>query len=449
MTAVPHAESPPAEPARSAFPTERRYRLAVAGVVVLAVLVRLAWVLATDVDPRRSMQWDMTFYDLAALRFVDGAVMRDFDGVATAKWSPGYPILLGSAYVLFGAHLLVAKLLNLFLAGVTVALTCGLGARLFDRRTGLAAGAVLAVFPGHVLYTPLVLSEVTFVAAFTGVLWLLVVLDARRPERLFPRWLGLGALMGAAILVRGTPLFFLGAVGLFCWVTTRSFSTALRRTAVVALGVALVTGPWALRNWVTMGYPGLVTQQIGMPMTYSHSEVATGGMNMGMSRFRERLLEPYRDLPQPQREIAEARAEVRRGLRWFVSHPLRELSLVPRRWYHFVKHDHTGMIWATERGPRGRPLRPVVARGVDRAIARGADLFFWASLGVAAWGLARSSYTRRARWILPLCVVYFFGLHGVVVMGDPRFHAVLYPVLAVLCGAALPGRAPPDAQSAR
>lgn len=425
-----------------------RHRAAVVGVVALAVLLRLAWVLATDVDPRRSMQWDMTFYDLAALRFVDGAVMRDFAGVATAKWSPGYPILLGTAYTVFGAHLLVAKLLNVVLAAVTVAFTYGLGARLFDRRVGLAAAATLAIFPGYVLYAPLVLSEVTFVAAFTALLWLLVVLDARRPERLFPRWLGLGALMGVAILVRGTPLLFVGVVGLFAWITTRSFPVALRRTAVVALGIGLVTGPWAVRNYVTMGYPGLVTQQIGMPMTYSHSEVATGGMNMGMSRFRERLLREFRSLPQPQREIAEARAEVRRGLRYLWSHPGRELSLIPRRWYHFVKHDHTGMTWATERGPDGKPVRPVVAPGVDRAIARGADLFFWASLGVAAWGLARTSFAgRRQRWILPLCLAYFFTLHGVVVMGDPRFHAVLYPVLAVLCGAAL--LAPRPASAAR
>lgn len=121
--------------------------------------------------------------------------------------------------------------------------------------------------PGHVLYTPLLLSEVVFVAAFTGLLWMVVVFDAKQPERLWPRWVGSGAVVGLAILVRGTPLLFLGVVGLLSWITLRSFPSALVRVIMAVLGVLAVTAPWAVRNYVTMGYAGLVTQQIGMPMT--------------------------------------------------------------------------------------------------------------------------------------------------------------------------------------
>ena len=46
-------------------------RWALWGVLALAVVLRLGWIAVTDVDPRRSLQWDMTFYDLAAHRFLE------------------------------------------------------------------------------------------------------------------------------------------------------------------------------------------------------------------------------------------------------------------------------------------------------------------------------------------------------------------------------------------
>jgi hypothetical protein len=122
---------------------------ALAPILGVAFAVRLAWVLAAPVDPREAFLWDMTFYDLAALQVADGVLLRDFDGVATARWTPGYPILLGGTYAIFGTGLLVGKLLNVVLATFTVAATGLLGARLFGREPGLLAAALLALLPGR------------------------------------------------------------------------------------------------------------------------------------------------------------------------------------------------------------------------------------------------------------------------------------------------------------
>jgi 4-amino-4-deoxy-L-arabinose transferase-like glycosyltransferase len=406
-------------------------------ILVVAFGLRLAWAIAIEVDPRAVFHWDMTFYDLAALRLVDGALLRDFDGVATAKWSPGYPIVLGAAYGLFGTSLWVAKLLNVVVSTLTVWLTAVLGTRLFDRTTGLVAAAILALLPGHVLYVPNLLSETLFVGLFAAVLVGFLVLEARRPERVLPRWLGFGALVGLSILVRGATALYLAVPAAWWWLTTRSWRVTLSRTAAAALGVALVVLPWTLRNQLTMGYPAIVsTQQVGMALTFAHSDVATGGMSMAMERYRDDLLRDLRDLPQPRREIEENRRETRRALVYLVTHPLRELSLVPRRWLHLFKHDHTGLTWSTPRGAGGVPLRPVVSDAWDTVIADVADGVFFALLLLAAWGLRRCLGAVPAeRLLLPLTLLYFLLLHGVLFTGDPRFHAPLYPVLAVLAAA--------------
>jgi 4-amino-4-deoxy-L-arabinose transferase-like glycosyltransferase len=421
--------------------------LALAAILVAAALVRLVWIALVQVDPRETFHWDMTFYDLAALRWTDGALLRDFDGTPSAKWSPGYPLLLGTAYVLFGKSLWVGKLLNVALATLTVWLTARLGTRLFDARVGLAAAAILALLPGSVLYAPVLLSETPFTALLVALLLLTLVLDT--PERRLRSWLGYGVLLGVTTLVRGSALLFLAVPASLWWLRTRSLRRVATRTAMVGLGMAAAIAPWTLRNWVTMGAPVLIsTQQAGMALTFAHSEVADGGMSMGMARFRDDLLREYRDLPQPEREIAENRFETRRALTWMLTHPLEELALLPRRWLNLIEHDHTGLTWSTERGPDGRPRRPVLSARWDPRVSWLADIAFWALLGLALPGL-RSCLGRDApeRWLLPLCLFYFMVLHGVFFAGDPRFHAPLVPVLAILGAAgalgASRGRGPP------
>jgi hypothetical protein len=65
----------------------RRHRHALALVLLLAFAIRIAWILSVHVDPRHDFHFDMTFYELAALRLTDGALMRDFDGTPTANMS--------------------------------------------------------------------------------------------------------------------------------------------------------------------------------------------------------------------------------------------------------------------------------------------------------------------------------------------------------------------------
>jgi hypothetical protein len=188
-----------------------------------------------------------------------------------------------------------------------------------------------------------------------------------------------------------------------------------------------------------MGVPVLLsTQQVGMAMTFAHSEIADGGYSQRLVAFRNELVRPYADLPNPEREIAEWRFEMRRALTYAWRHPLRELALIPRRIYHLYEHDHAALPWMTPQPEPGRKKPPVFGPRLDRALSLLADGAFFAVLALALVG-ARRSFSRRrpAALVLPLSVAYITLLHGVLFAGDPRFHAALLPALSLLAASAL------------
>ena len=86
----------------------------------------------------------------------------------------------------------------------------------------------------------------------------------------------------------------------------------------------------------------------------------------------------------------------------------------------------------------GRKKAPIFDRRRDRALALLADVPFYAVLVLALAG-ARRAFSRRrpAALILPMSAIYITLLHGALFAGDPRFHAPLLPVLAILAASAL------------
>jgi 4-amino-4-deoxy-L-arabinose transferase-like glycosyltransferase len=420
---------------------DRRNRAALAALLLAAAAVRLAWVFAVDVDPRSGFHLDMTWYDLAAQRLLQGALLRGPDGTPTAFWPPGYPLLLAGAYALFGSHLAVAKLLNVALAVATCGFTYALAARLFGARAGLCAAAILAFLPDHVWYTPLLLSEVAFTALVAALLWLFCVWSERGAEG--PRWIAFGALVGAATLVRGTAALFLAVPFAAWWLAERRARPALRRTLAASLGMLAVVAPWTLRNAAVMGAPIAVASSVGMSFLYTHNPHAEGTATLRHAAYRNELLGELRALPQPQREVAEMQAGLREGFAWMLANPGRELLLIPQRWGALFRHGHPGLEWALPRGPgalldAGAPPRVLVSERADRGLALASDVLFFALLALAAAGvpgtLARGGAGALA---LPLTVAYVMLLHGVLLYGEPRYHAPLLPVLAVLAARGL------------
>jgi len=415
---------------------DRRTRAALAALLALAAGLRIACVLAIDVDPRRGFHLDMTWYDLAALRLTQGALLRAPDGTPTAFWPPGYPLLLAATYSVFGPQLLAAKLLNVALSVATCAFVFGLGARLFGARVGLCAAAILALLPDHIWYAPLLLSEVTFTALIAALLWLFAVWSERRVEG--PRWILFGAGVGAAALVRGTASLFLVVPFAAWWIAERRLAPALWRTSLAAVGMAALIAPWTLRNALVMGAPIAIASSVGMSFLYTHNPEAEGTATLRHAHYRSERLRDLRALPQPEREVAEMRVGLREGLDWMLANPGREIALVPARWLALFRHGHAGLEWSQPHGGAASDAEdeaPRALAGADAhpALAAISDLTFTLLLAFAAIGVPGTWRRGGAGALaLPLSVAYVLFVHGVLFYGEPRYHAPLLPVLALL-----------------
>lgn len=230
----------------------RRHRdaLIVGAVGLVARLAVVVW--AASRIPAAA---DGVYYDKVATRIAagEGYTWLWPDGVVTyaAHYPVGYPALVGAGYAVFGAHPVVAMLLNALLGAAAAVATWAL-VRAVGPRAALLAGLAVALHPALVPYTPALMTE-----APTAALLVIAGACATRGWRV-----ATGLVLGAAVLVRPQSLVFapvLGALMARAAASGPAWRAPLVGAAIVttiALGVCL---PWTARNCVRMEKCALVS----------------------------------------------------------------------------------------------------------------------------------------------------------------------------------------------
>ena len=222
-----------------------------AAVFLLAFLVRAVYLLESSDNPTfdvpvvDSMSYDRMARDLAG---GEGPSQELF-------WQPPfYPLFLSAVYWLTGSSILAAKIAQMALGALTAALVYQLGRRIFDRRIGILAGVIAALYAPSVFFDGELLA--TGWASFWSVAMVLLLLGAReRADRW--RCAALGACAALAVVTRPVFLPFLLAGGAWLIAVWRrggagSRSLALRGAALVG-GFLLVAAPIGLLNLRTTG----------------------------------------------------------------------------------------------------------------------------------------------------------------------------------------------------
>lgn len=237
-------ESPPHTPDSAA-----RWRWRLCGIVVLALVVRLAIIVLT---PHASLFGDPVSYQRHAASIASGHGYPRSEiaspSTPSAFRPPAYPYVLGGLYAAVGVHVLAARLLSALLGVLTVVLIAYLGRALWDERVGLVAAGLTAISLPLVALNETLLSESLFVPVellLAGCLLMCV----RDPRRI--RWVLLSALLcGVAALTRVVADLWLLPLIVVVAASSRSRPQALRRVAA-AIAVFLATlAPWTVRNAV-------------------------------------------------------------------------------------------------------------------------------------------------------------------------------------------------------
>jgi dolichyl-phosphate-mannose-protein mannosyltransferase len=140
----------------------------IVGIVVLtlaAALVRI-WALGRV----GLVHFDEGIYALAGLWSLSPRGLQSLDPTFIAYSPPGYPILVGLFYLLFGVSDTSAILVSIICGTATVPVVAWLSHRTFGRGAGAAAAALAAGSGAHVSFSRMALTDVSFVLAFLIVL---------------------------------------------------------------------------------------------------------------------------------------------------------------------------------------------------------------------------------------------------------------------------------------
>lgn len=215
----------------SAARLTNRQRAAVAGVVGLAFLLRLVYVLEARENPYFEQPIMDPLYHLEWARaFAAGEVFRD----GPFFRAPLYPWFLGLLLKLFGDGLLLPRIVQAGLGALTTGLTFAIGRRAFDFRVGLVAALLVAVNWVLIYFDGELLIPTLAIPLNLGALYVSLGL-AQDPSR--RRAATAGVLWGVAALARPNVLLFLPL--LFAWLLLRRDEAGRR--------------PWAAALCLTLG----------------------------------------------------------------------------------------------------------------------------------------------------------------------------------------------------
>ncbi|MBA2934020.1 hypothetical protein HZF05_07895 [Sphingomonas sp. CGMCC 1.13654] len=354
----------------------------------------------------------------------------------TAHLLPIAPAIAGLVYRLFGD---LTPLSETILCAWSIGLTFGNYALVYaiarrlgtPRSAALGALCVLLVAP---IYTTNEAFEWRVWEGGLGLLcanlllWMVVRAETGAPPRRLGLWL---ALLPALTFFINPPLGLCAYAGwaLYLWRNRRTPAAIAKAAAATVLVLALMIGPWTLRNWRAMGAFIPLRDNLGMELAVANHPAAVTSTDRDKT-FLARLtaIQPYIH-PPAQRALVAAGGEVAyakllgaQTRAWIAAHPGDFLTLCRR---HLGQMVFPGTwMFMTSHGKNLPIVRSILARAV-------------AVLGLLGLIVALARRHWRFLYVLPFVAVPIL----VYVPFQPviRYCWLVYPIEAMLA-ASLIGR---------
>jgi 4-amino-4-deoxy-L-arabinose transferase-like glycosyltransferase len=403
------------------FDDDRFVRLATAGVLIVALGVRVGIVVATRhsyVPQNDSADFSRIAHSIASGHGFGNAAVPPASGPSAYR-SPLFPGLLAIVYWLFGVSWTAGRLANAVIGTAAVATTAWLAKELWGRQIGLVVLVVAALYPPLWLASYGLQYEALLVLLITSSLaaavrWL------HQPER--TSWLvAAGLLAGLAALCRETAGVLLIGLWLLVLMARRS-GASLRRLAVVTVAFVVVVAPWTVRNAVRLHAFVPVTTSLGYSVQGSYNATSANTPHDPTLWLPPTSDPATRKVLVAKLPITEVQMDAKlRTLaeRYIEHHPLYPLKVAA--WNTVRLFDFNGLRDAD----LIVPYVPFNRRLVDLSVLVSYPIDLLAVVG---------ALTRRARrvpypiWLVPF--LWYVGL--VLVSGNIRYRAALEPFIVML-----------------
>jgi hypothetical protein len=417
----------------------RRFQLSLGAIAVVALLVRIAFVVI--VDPTVPRVGDASAYHLLANNLADGrGYIRPFDFAVldrvrpTAEYPPLFPALV-SVVSFVGFKSVEAQRLAMTLVGTgTVAVIGLLGRRVGGDLVGLVAAGLAAGYPMLFMSDGVLMAETPYVLLVAVALLLAYRAgDDPRPVN----FALLGIVIGASALTRAEGLLL--SVLLVAPVALTVKALPARRQAMLAVvGVAtaaLVVVPWTVRNAVRLDAFVPVSNNVATAVDGANCDLVYAGDQLGLWRETfstlgadarkrsqsEACFEGF-DIERRDFDEAEVASEHRGdGLEYAREHTGRLPLVMTARWLRTWGLFHPSQQIEFE-SFEGRPVR----------WQRIGTQMYWVLLPLALAGVVLVARRRRARLWPLLSTGVLVSLTTVVTYGQQRFRIAAEPALIVL-----------------
>lgn len=382
--------------------------------IVLAAVVLISMGCALRFAPRSPdvLISDSSEYSSLAVSMVEGHSYQN-----CLFRAPGYPAFLAAIYLLAGHD----RLWPVYLAqSLLLALTLFLLYRIAfyvtnDRRASIVAVCLCAVWPPLYLAAGAVLTEILSGALIAASLWLLIGIMSR-PS--LGRCIGLGLVMGAAALVKGPFLLFVPAAAAFIVFSGSDRLRRLKLALAAIAAMALVVGPWTVRNYRVSG--AFVPVQTGAGMTFW----------MGNWPKYWHIARGFGELPYPP-ELAKAlegKAEIERervftrfGWGYIKEDPVRAAGIFVTK-FSFLWLGALG----ADPGASLNPIPHIGGFGITKRSIAYAPLFVVAVLG---WFLLACDARKRSYPVLALLALWTLSYVITVAAARYMVPVVCYEML--------------------
>jgi 4-amino-4-deoxy-L-arabinose transferase-like glycosyltransferase len=384
-------------------------RVLVAAAIVLRAGLRLAG------GQDAFLTHGYTFYLSIADHVIIGEGFCHQTGAECAVRMPLYPLLLAPFQAL-GLVYPAVVIVQSMLGGLTVWLAWWIGRELFNERAALLAAAATAFNPYNLQHDTSLQDTALVNALVLAAVALLIAAHRTRREAL---WAAAGLVIALSILTSARTALFAPAAVWWAFTGGEPVAARMRRTVLLSLPIALLTGGWMLRNAVVVGAPVLNTESGealfygNNPFTFSHfPERSIDDTAAEFHRLPAAHLERYEAVSG--QELARDRLLGQWAVEYVAAHPLdTAVGALRKLW----------VVAAAELSPaRG----PVVQWGY-----RGVFLIVHALALLAAWR-ARG---REHRLIFLL--VLAFAVTTAIFWAHTSHKSFLDPILFIYAAAAV------------
>ena len=393
-----------------------------AAIVALALAVRACWAIAVPVVPLS----DSNVYDVLARNIASGVGYAFEPGKPSAYWPVGTSAVYAGLYRVFGVGYAPILVLNVLVGGLTVALVMTLAGRWYGPRAGRYAGLVLALWPGQVMFSSILASELLFNLGWLAALYFF----GRKDWPAALRVPLVAAVLAGTSFVRPLALPMPVIFAWFClagslrkppWSWRSLLGIGAEAGITLALMLAMLA-PWAERNRRGLGEAVLVSTNGGANLWMGNNPNTNGG---------------YCPLPPEVESLNEAvrdRLLKNEAIAYIKARPLAFVGRTAKKAVQTYDRETIGVTW-NEEGLTRRygafvlmPLKAICTA------------YWWGMLALGGIGMIcvwkRSGFWG---WISDPAIVlwfYFGALHAVIVSGD-RYHYPSTPLIAALAGLAL------------